>query len=91
MNFNLFFLGGGGVCLIFQMFFGVNSSYRVQAYEESTPSLGHLYAKLDQNIPCGSRVMSISLIANGRTVGRTDSHSSHSADPRRARVVQSLP
>ena len=38
----------------------------------------HLYAKLDQNIPCGSRVMSILQTAKGRT----DSHSDYSADPR---------
>ena len=42
----------------------------------------HVYAKCDQHISCGSRVMNISLTASGRT----DSHSDYSADPR---VVQS--
>ena len=35
----------------------------------------HKYAKFDQNIPCGSRVLSILLTANGGT----DSHSDYSA------------
>ena len=37
-----------------------------------------MYAKCYQNIPCGSRIMSISLNANERT----DSHSHYGADPR---------
>ena len=45
----------------------------------------HMYAKCDQIISCGSRDMNISLTANGRMDGWTDSHSDFNADPR---VVQ---
>ena len=44
----------------------------------------HLYAKLEKNIPCGSRVMSI-FTNYYWTDGQIDSHSDYSADPR---VVQ---
>ena len=44
----------------------------------------HLNADFDQNIPCGSRVMSI-FTNLPRADGRTDSHRDYSADPR---VVQ---
>ena len=43
----------------------------------------HVYAHCDQDIPCGSRVISISLTDHGRT----DSHSDYSAD---LRVVQCI-
>ena len=38
----------------------------------------YTYAKFDQNIHCGSDVIIFSLTANGRTDGRTDSHSDYS-------------
>ena len=47
-----------------------------------------MYAKFDQNIPRGSRVMNISLTGNRRAGGWMyggDLHSDYSADPR---VVQ---
>ena len=37
----------------------------------------HMTAKCDQNIACGSRVMNISLTANGWTGGRMDGHSDY--------------
>ena len=53
--------------------------------------LGNVDMYVIKNIMCGSRVLNISLSANGRTNGRilnmTDSRSDYSADPR---VMQNI-